>query len=162
MTANDSTMVGHPSPAWEEAMHGLLEGTLIRVSNEELALAETDSVPLQDGGFAAGLGVGHNLHCVKKLKQFLYFDHFYPDVEVGSGHYEYLQSHADHCLDFVRQSMMCHMDFSLYTLVWAPGEDGSNVIKHKLPGMQKCVNWDSMQSWMQSRAASSDMIIKPS
>lgn len=45
-------------------MHDLMAGTLIRISDEELRLAGSDSIPLKDGGYAAGLGVGHNLHCV--------------------------------------------------------------------------------------------------
>ncbi|KAF2206739.1 hypothetical protein CERZMDRAFT_52560 [Cercospora zeae-maydis SCOH1-5] len=153
-------MVGDPTPAWEDAMHNLLEGTLIRVSQEELDILGEDSVPLTDGGFAAGLGVAHNLHCVKKIKQFLYFDYFYPDVEVGSGHYKYLQHHADHCLNFIRQSVMCHMDTSLYTLVWAPGEDEKqDVIKHRAPGAQKCVRWEKIQQWMQARSTSTTMLV---
>ncbi|USW55957.1 Putative mycotoxin biosynthesis protein UstYa [Septoria linicola] len=161
MTINETTMVGYPTPAWEEAMHKLLDGTLLRVDQVELSLVGDDSIALEDGGFAAGLGVAHNIHCVKKIKQFLYFDYFYPEVESGSSHYKYLQHHADHCLNFIRQSVMCHMDTSLYTLVWAPGEDGKDVIKHKDPGRQKCVNWNKIQSWMQSRATSTDMLRRP-
>lgn len=104
MTGNEKIMVGDPTPAWEEAMHDLLEGTLIRVSQEELDILGEDSVSLKDGGFAAGLGVAHNIHCVKKIKQFMYFDYFYPDVEVGSGHYKYLQHHAGECRN--RQNVM--------------------------------------------------------
>lgn len=94
MTINDTIMVGHPTPAWEKAMHGLLEGTLLRITQQELDRLEEDSIALKDGGYAAGLGVAHNVHCYKKIKQFMYFDYFYPDVEVGSSHYEYLQHHA--------------------------------------------------------------------
>ncbi|PPJ50523.1 hypothetical protein CBER1_05508 [Cercospora berteroae] len=162
MTGNEKIMVGDPTPAWEDAMHSLLEGTLIRVSQEELDILDGDSVPLKDGGFATGLGVAHNIHCVKKIKQFMYFDYFYPDVEAGSGHYKYLQHHADHCLNFLRQSVMCHMDTSLYTLVWAPGEDGKDVIKHRAPAEQKCVSWDKMQEWMQGRSTSTTMLVRNS
>lgn len=40
-------------------------GTLIRISEEEMSHLERDSViSLQSGGYAAGLGVGHDLHCL--------------------------------------------------------------------------------------------------
>ena len=42
----------------------MIIGTLIRISEEELRLTGSDSIPLESGGYAAGLGVGHNLHCV--------------------------------------------------------------------------------------------------
>lgn len=97
MTINETIMVGHPTPAWEKAMDGLLEGTLLTITQQELDRLGEDSIALKNGGFAAGLGVAHNVHCVKKIKQFMYFDYFYPDVEVGSSHYEHLQYHAGEC-----------------------------------------------------------------
>ncbi|KAF7193749.1 hypothetical protein HII31_04916 [Pseudocercospora fuligena] len=164
--ANDTTMVGQPNPAWESRMSNLLNNTLLSISQTELDLANTTSIPVQSTNptqYAGGLGIAHNIHCVKKLKQFLYFSHFYPDVEIGSSHYDYLQYHADHCLNFILQSMMCHMDTSLYTLVWAPGEDGKTmVVKHREPGVQKCVNWDKAKEWMEERSISSDMMVGPS
>ncbi|KAF3026648.1 hypothetical protein E8E14_014516 [Neopestalotiopsis sp. 37M] len=69
-------------------------GTLLRISDEELKLYGNDSIPLKDGGYAAGLGVAHNLHCVKKLKKFLYREHFYPDLNTNGAEFEYIQSHA--------------------------------------------------------------------
>lgn len=64
MVGNDTRFTGHPSQVWEDSMHGLMKGTLFRVSQEELDLHGSDSIALKDGGFAAGLGVAHNLHCV--------------------------------------------------------------------------------------------------
>ncbi|KAL2185711.1 hypothetical protein L209DRAFT_756950 [Thermothelomyces heterothallicus CBS 203.75] len=61
---NDSRFMAHPGPEWEKSMHELMAGTLIRISGEELKLAGADSIPLKSGGYAGGLGVGHNLHCV--------------------------------------------------------------------------------------------------
>lgn len=39
-------------------------GTLIRISDDELKLLNTESIPFEGGGYAAGLGVAHNLHCI--------------------------------------------------------------------------------------------------
>lgn len=90
MVSNDTRFTGHPGPEWEENMHKLMEGesppppfssqcikctavpkheigTLLRVSEDELKLFGSDSIPLKDGGYAAGLGVAHNLHCVVRI-----------------------------------------------------------------------------------------------
>lgn len=134
---NDSRFMGHPGPEWEKSMHELMAGellhtvmpsirflmaddagTLIRISDEELKLAGSDSIPLKGGGFAAELGVGHNLHCVvwssldltllyvrsktdsesynkqKQIKMFLYREHFYPNMNPHGEDFDYLQSHA--------------------------------------------------------------------
>ncbi|KAI1449963.1 hypothetical protein F5Y02DRAFT_427844 [Annulohypoxylon stygium] len=69
-------------------------GTLIRISEDELKLLNADSIPLKDGGYAAGLGVAHNLHCVKQIKKFLYREHFYAELKQGGEEYDYLQTHA--------------------------------------------------------------------
>ncbi|KAK4195844.1 hypothetical protein QBC40DRAFT_314969 [Triangularia verruculosa] len=156
---NDSRFLGRPTPEWQESMHELMAGTLIRITDEELQLAGADSIPLQDGGYAGGLGVGHNLHCVKQIKQFLYRDHSYPDLELGSERFEYLQTHADHCLDFIRQGIMCHLDYSLYTVYW--GERRQDIPTHRDPPVQKCVNWEKLHAWMQKRAADTGMLVGP-
>ncbi|KAI0910066.1 hypothetical protein F4824DRAFT_458529 [Ustulina deusta] len=156
---NDTRFTGHPGPEWERSMHELMEGTLIRISEHELKQSGSDSIPLKDGGYAAGLGVGHNLHCVKKIKQFLYREHFYPNLSDNKDEFDYVQSHADHCLDFLRQAMLCHLDYSLYTLYW--GERRQDIPTHRIPDGQKCINWDKLHSWMRSRSANTDMLLGP-
>lgn len=70
---------------------------------------------------------------------------------------------VDHCLDYLRQSIMCRADYSMYTLYWATSQQGNKpVLTHHPPKPQKCVNWDKLHAWMQDRSASSDMIQKPS
>ncbi|KAI0186504.1 hypothetical protein EV127DRAFT_394938 [Xylaria flabelliformis] len=156
---NDTRFVGHPGPEWEQSMHQLMEGTLIRISEEELRQSGSGSIPLKDGGYAAGLGVGHNLHCIKKIKQFIYREHFYPNLSNDKDQFDYVQSHADHCLDFLRQDMLCHLDYSLYTLYW--GERRQDIPTHRIPVVQKCVNWDKLHSWMQNRVANTEMLVRP-
>ncbi|KAK0609934.1 hypothetical protein B0T17DRAFT_545559 [Bombardia bombarda] len=152
---NDTRFTGHPGPKWEQSMHELMDSTLIRISAAELRQSGSDSIPLKDGGYAAGLGVGHNLHCI----QFLYREHFYPSLDDDQAQFDYLQAHADHCLDFLRQGMLCHLDYSLYTLYW--GERRQDIPTHRIPPVQKCVNWDKLQSWMRQRVASTDMLVRP-
>ncbi|QPG95443.1 hypothetical protein C2857_000683 [Epichloe festucae Fl1] len=119
-----------------------------------------DSIPLRGGGYAAGLGVAHNLHCVeKKIKKFLYRDHFYPDLDPKGAEFVYTQSHADHCLDDLRQSVMCHVDYSMYAVYW--DERQQDVPTRHAPGLQKCVNWEKLHSWMLGRSASTDMLVRP-
>ncbi|TGJ81910.1 hypothetical protein E0Z10_g6845 [Xylaria hypoxylon] len=91
---NDTRFTGRPGPEWEKSIHELMQGTLIRISDEELNLYGSNSIPFKDGGYAAGLGVAHNLHCVKKLKEFIYREQFSPDLSSTGAEFEYLQSHA--------------------------------------------------------------------
>lgn len=114
----------------------------------------------------------------KQLKQFISREHFYEQLDPKGPTFEYLQSHAgkgflllvlvarlvahvsaDHCLDFIRQSIMCRLDYSLYTLYW--GERRQDIPTHRIPGVQKCVNWDNLHDWMLERAVSIDMLMGP-
>lgn len=57
--------MGKPGPEMEEAWSNDLEASLIRITDDELAQTGARySIPLQGGGYAAGLGVSHNLHCL--------------------------------------------------------------------------------------------------
>ncbi|KAK8030408.1 hypothetical protein PG990_000142 [Apiospora arundinis] len=158
MVANDTRFTGYPTKRWERSMHELMNGTLLRITDEELALQEYDSIPLKGGGYAGGLGVGHNLHCVKQIKKFLYREYFYPGLERNQEEFNYTQAHADHCLDFIRQSIMCHLDYSLYTVYW--GERYEDIPRHNLPGVMKCVNWNRLHEWMMARSTSMDMLLR--
>ncbi|KAI0543946.1 hypothetical protein F4679DRAFT_566704 [Xylaria curta] len=159
MYENDTRFTGHPGPEWERSMHQLMDGTLLRISDAELQLLDTNSIPFKNGGYAAGLGIAHNLHCVKKIKQFIYREYFYPDLDAAESEFEYTQSHADHCLDFLRQSVMCHIDYTMYTLYW--GERQQDIPTHKMPGAQKCVNWNKLHEWMIERSENTDMLVRP-
>lgn len=60
--------LGNPSVEMDQAWHELLSATAIRFSEEELILANNaTSIRLQDGGYVAGLGISHSLHCVVSL-----------------------------------------------------------------------------------------------
>lgn len=60
--------LGNPSTEMDQAWHELLSGTAIRFSEEELILANNaTSIRLQDGGYVAGLGISHSLHCVVSI-----------------------------------------------------------------------------------------------
>jgi hypothetical protein len=57
--------MGEPRLELDQAWHSLLEGTLIRYSEEELLRANNaTSVRYREGGFVGGLGVSHSLHCL--------------------------------------------------------------------------------------------------
>ncbi|PLB46208.1 hypothetical protein P170DRAFT_467317 [Aspergillus steynii IBT 23096] len=159
MMKNDTRFRGHPGPEWKQYFSELMSGTLFRISDEELALSGSDSIPLEGDGYAAGLGVAHSLHCVKKIKEFIYHKDIYPGMDETSGEFLYLQDHADHCLDFLRQGSLCNLDYSLYTVYW--GARRQDIPTHNVPKVQKCVNWDKLHKWMEGRAASTDELIGP-
>ncbi|KAI1093972.1 hypothetical protein F5B19DRAFT_448205 [Rostrohypoxylon terebratum] len=150
--------MGKPRPEMDQAWHDLLAGTMIRYSREELKLANNaTSVEHIDGGFVGGLGISHSLHCLKRLKQYLHPEYYYSHEEQN---WDELYSHVDHCLESLRQELMCNADINVYTLEWTPHSRFKPAVR--VPQPHACVDWISLHSWMKERAARSvDMVGPP-
>jgi hypothetical protein len=147
--------MGQPRPEMDEAWHDLLSGTLMRFSAGEMAQANATSLSHKDGGYVAGLGVSHNLHCIKRLKQYMHPAYYYPDLATASEEEKKeLEEHADHCLEALRLSLMCNADLSIYTLGWTNHSKIRPGVH--IPNPNVCVHWEGLHGWMNSRAASLD------
>ncbi|CAI6338766.1 unnamed protein product [Periconia digitata] len=145
--------MGKPRPEMDKAWHDLLEGTLVKFSAEELQRANATSLEHKDGGYVGGLGLSHNLHCLKRLRQILNPDYYY-----STDHdWEYLYEHVDHCLESLRQTLMCQADLSIYTLRWTPHSSTKPGVH--VPNPNVCVDWDGLHGWMKGRAASLEDVI---
>lgn len=55
---------------------------------------------------------------------------------------------AAHCIDFLRQSAMCHGDVGLITYEWNPLNriPLANITQHQ------CVDWTRLSGWMEERS----------
>jgi len=177
--------VGNPRKELDEAWHELLEGTLIRYSEEELKLAgNVTSVKHKDGGYLGGLGVSHSLHCLvrhtlaplplfrqthyhnisthksfvqKRIKQYLYKDYYFPDHDKVD--WAEIWMHVDHCLESLRQEVLCNADTSVYALEWTPHSSLRPSVR--VPQAHVCVDWDHLHEWMKERAATNDDMVRP-
>jgi len=149
-----SPYAGLPSFEVDEAWHELLSQVSIRVSGAELKASNQTSVELPDGGgYMAWLGVHHELHCIKMLRQWNYRDHYHPNVtEADRPHYDI---HADHCLDVLRSAAICHGDTTLTTFGWA--EQKQPMLNTKLIP-HKCVNWEALTTSIEKRVVGREEI----
>ncbi|CAI6336586.1 unnamed protein product [Periconia digitata] len=137
----DSSYIGPPSNATDASWIDLFSTMSIRVSDAELSTTQQSSVALPDGGYLAWLGVYHELHCVKVLRKMVYREHYYPKLD-DSGLRD-RQVHADHCVDLLRQALMCHGDVgSLTTFLW--DERFEKPLLSPQRPLHKCYNWDGL------------------
>ncbi|KAL7621420.1 hypothetical protein AAE478_008742 [Parahypoxylon ruwenzoriense] len=90
---------GEPSLESDEAWHQLLNNMSVRVTAEELAAHGQTSVALPKGGYLAWLGVFHELHCVKILRQWSWREHYFPNMTAHEHAHQMV--HIDHCLDWL-------------------------------------------------------------
>ncbi|KAF1815939.1 hypothetical protein P152DRAFT_455666 [Eremomyces bilateralis CBS 781.70] len=145
--------VGDPSPELDNAWHGLFDRVNIRVSAKDLQYAEVDSLKLADGSgdYIGLLGMHHELHCLKKIRHWIYKDFYYPNLTVGSEAYVENKVHVDHCIENIRVSTMCRADTSLNTFAWMDVSKGW-VTAAEDTGYHSCANMDNLMGWVKERS----------
>ncbi|KAJ9248631.1 hypothetical protein DTO207G8_7267 [Paecilomyces variotii] len=136
---------GEPRPETDKAWSDLLRGGIIKISEDELKKLNKTSIPLQDGsGYIAYLEAIHMLHCVKRIYQSQHPEH-YPELR---GTDAFAPGHWDHCLEVLRQGIICNADITVNTYYWkSPTE-----IQGNRTGVRKCTDWSRIQEWADERA----------
>ena len=62
--------------------------------------------------------------------------------------------HAGHCLEALRQSIMCTPDLTPRGVVWEDEERGNIAVN---PSVKlECLNWESLVEWMEERTYTLD------
>ncbi|KAF2788811.1 hypothetical protein K505DRAFT_393833, partial [Melanomma pulvis-pyrius CBS 109.77] len=135
----------------DDAWRDLLDHVNIRASNAELRSTNQTSVALSnEHSSLVWMDVSHQLHCVKYLRQWIYRQHYHP--EVSSDEEPHWLLHIDHCLDLIRQALMCRADTSLMTFKWAAG-NRKPMLKLESPE-HVCIDWDDLMEKVRTRRIS--------
>ncbi|KAI2607962.1 hypothetical protein GGR54DRAFT_389811 [Hypoxylon sp. NC1633] len=155
--SEESPYAGPPSEDIDRAWANLLDHVNIRASDRELASSNQTSVQLPSGQDSlVWMDVSHQLHCVKYLRQWIYRNHYHP--EVGPEEIPHWLLHIDHCLDLIRQALMCRADTSLMTFQWA-ADRREPMLKLESPE-HVCVDWKDLMEKVESRRVSdADMAV---
>jgi len=129
----------------------------IRVTEAELRRDNQDSVALPEGGGYLGwLGVFHELHCVKMLRQWHYQEYYHADASAAEK--KHIASHIDHCFEMLRQSAVCHADASLTTFKWHPAK--TRPMFNASESIHTCVAWDTLLESFADRVVSDEEILR--
>ncbi|KAF5022922.1 hypothetical protein F66182_5041 [Fusarium sp. NRRL 66182] len=113
-----------------------------------LTSAHAQVSPKYGGGFIVNVEGLHHLHCLNLLRKSLYFN--YDHYKALGGHAfhndgEVFRLHLTHCLDTIRQVLMCNTDTSLLGQVWYKKDDPRAFpdfnTKHT------CKNYDDVRKW---------------
>jgi hypothetical protein len=109
---------GVPDPRKEEAWEELLQNFNVRVTEEEMRRLGKleDNLPLPDGGYFGSLTVFHQLHCIWRVQTALYPKYYWADLTEEEAFLNL--GHSEHCLDVLRQSILCNADTSMITMKW--------------------------------------------
>ncbi|KAK7947801.1 uncharacterized protein PG986_008687 [Apiospora aurea] len=100
------------------------------------------------GLFEAGMEVFHQLHCLNYVRMYSYMDYYEAiDFDMLAESAEKRQEHKDHCIETLRQSLMCHPDLNIYSYHWVSRHDQAWA---NLESRHRCVDWDHFHDWAQS------------
>ncbi|KAK0724427.1 hypothetical protein B0H67DRAFT_470751, partial [Lasiosphaeris hirsuta] len=145
---------GHPRPELDKLWDRIGEIHPISMPAEYLGvLNKTGSgIPYAEedgGGIMVEIEVFHQLHCLNFLRKVIYADYYSrPEnmpLEFLVGDTLFF-NHIDHCIDFLRQFLMCASDVTPVTSNW--------VLTHHSPHpdfntMHKCRNFDALLGWVE-------------
>ncbi|KAH9214068.1 hypothetical protein DL95DRAFT_277392, partial [Leptodontidium sp. 2 PMI_412] len=140
---------GEPSEELEIAWHKLLQNANIRVPEVEIKRLDRleNSVRFTDGsGYFGQMTVFHHLHCIKRIHKFLHVEHYWPNATADE--LFLLRAHNFHCLDTLRQAIMCHGDTSLITFKWGTKQP---VPSANWSTPHTCRSWEALDEWNKER-----------
>ncbi|KAF2205646.1 hypothetical protein GQ43DRAFT_436871 [Delitschia confertaspora ATCC 74209] len=141
----------NPSPEVDKAWNDLVSPIHFNATKEELRLANDDpdnTVRFFEGGYLGGIGVYHQLHCLRRLYWNLNEEYYFPNRTSAKRTREI--GHAVHCLEVILQNLMCTPNTALYSFAYNPETDTIPVLKSK--SQRQCVKWEPFHAWATSRS----------
>lgn len=108
------------------------------------------------GQYLASLDVFHQLHCVDLLRKATHREYY--DKHEGSfagAPENIVQGHLQHCVEMLRQTLMCHGDISLLTYNWV---EGRSMPHPNFNTVHTCKKWDTLIQWNMQRDVSVEWV----
>ncbi|KAL8243965.1 hypothetical protein R6Q59_010223 [Mikania micrantha] len=105
---------GKPNDANNAAWEYLYDFGLSRIPIESAAKLVNRTVPIpgDPGYYIVSLDVFHELHCLNKIRQLIWRGEPDPDDPAMQ------MEHIDHCIDMLRQNIMCSSDITPFPFIW--------------------------------------------
>ncbi|THC88338.1 hypothetical protein EYZ11_012217 [Aspergillus tanneri] len=147
---------GNASPEVDAAWESLgVEYRPLRVPPEDAEKAgiSPDQVKINDqygGGYPANLEGLHHLHCLNLLRKSLYYnyEYYHSRGEGAFSNNDYIvRRHVSHCLDILRQQLMCTVDVGVLGQVWVWPEDPRPFVDFNT--RHRCRDFDQIRQWAQ-------------
>ncbi|KAI1820950.1 hypothetical protein F4861DRAFT_520978 [Xylaria intraflava] len=144
---------GPPTPEKDKDWDHLIKPAYFNATFEDLVRAGEsleNVTQLTGGGYLASIGVYHELHCVRQLRFYIYKERYYPNLSEKDE--RYLQIHLDHCVEALRETIMCSGNTALISFYWENPDSSQPAAKSN--ARSTCARWDSIERWGSSRMVS--------
>ncbi|KAJ5885559.1 hypothetical protein N7495_010069 [Penicillium taxi] len=155
----ESVYKGTPNKALDEAWLYIKHMGSTQIDAEILPRINKSDIsvkfPAEYGGkYMSGIEVFHQLHCLDLIRKYTYRDYYdLPEnrPEEFTDSESTLRKHVDHCIDILRQNLMCTGDVGIVTHNWVE-EYG---IYPDFSTQHKCRKFEKIVSWAEEHAAPS-------
>lgn len=104
--------------------------------------------PESGGGYMAYLSSHHQLHCLYLLHQSLHQSYYSSRSVVWELSAARRLSHWDHCVEALRQAVVCTADATVFTHDWYEGIAVPVANDHN---KRRCADWDGHVRWQAER-----------
>ena len=97
-----------------------------------------------DAGYLLGLSVFHDLHCLDSLRQAIWADASHEATGSESTSHDHGPEHLMHCVNSLREKLMCHADVAPLSWQWSEAEDGLRVysdVPHQCRDFSAVLEW---------------------
>ncbi|KAH8765332.1 hypothetical protein F5883DRAFT_376733, partial [Diaporthe sp. PMI_573] len=161
-TGPPSPYMGPPNPEldrhWEDVSALLnfgVKAEVLEKVNQTRGAAEFRDI----GRYQVGLEVYHQLHCLNYIRMYTYHDYYAGiDYDMIGETEEDQREHKDHCVEVLRQRLMCNADLNVYPYHWVEEFDlpiGYLFTQHR------CIDWDHLHTWAKATAIRKPPLQKP-
>lgn len=133
-----------------------------RISYDEARIMPNKTAPDRSSGYIVNLNVFHDLHCLHSIRTFTY--HFlspafnathnpytlYPSLPEGlhALSHQLDPEHLDHCIDVLRQSLMCAADITPNVFQYSPKH---GQVRPRSTVLHECRDFDRIKKWAVER-----------
>ncbi|KAF2501409.1 hypothetical protein BU16DRAFT_451673 [Lophium mytilinum] len=141
---------GPPTVEVEQAWEELYPSTITRISAIEAAklVNKTVRIPDDPENYLVSIDVFHQMHCLNIIRKKVWG--VVPDTYVEEKMLEL--EHVDHCVDSIRQSLMCSGDVTPLPWKWGKNEtDGTDLLHPEAHVVHTCRDWTSLIQWAKDR-----------
>ncbi|RAH63528.1 hypothetical protein BO85DRAFT_495449 [Aspergillus piperis CBS 112811] len=120
---------GAPNPRLDDEWKRITHMAQLKIAKEDMPhlkkpLSQVKVLEAEGDGYAGGIEVFHQLHCVNLVRQYTYYGYYSKldnkPVEFSDSN-ETLRLHVDHCIDMLRQVIQCNGDVGVVTRSWVKG-----------------------------------------
>jgi len=102
-------------------------------------------------GYLAQVEAVHHLHCLYAIWRDHHLEYFPIDQNKKDTRPAFYERHYEHCVDIIRQRLMCTADPGLVTFRWVENEE---IPEPDFNTKHMCRSYDDLLEWNRENAAS--------